>query len=281
MQKNVGSQKLVVYVWDSTTGLPKTGDAANLTAYVSIDWGTVTVLGDTSATEMDATNAKGYYLFDLTQAETNGNVLTFTCKSSTANMVCRATPDVVQTVPSSFVVAPGSSGALLVGGSNAATTFSGLTTGAISATTITASGAVAFQSTFAVTTSTSLGAISGSTLTLSGAVAFQSTVAISGTTTFTGAITASNASNNIVGVALTSAGNAAVATSVLTTAMTESYAADGAAPTLAQAQFMLWSFWSEVGISGVTKTTKKLDGGTAMTFTLDSATQPTSITRAS
>lgn len=74
---------------------------------------------------------------------------------------------------------------------------------------------------------------------------------------------------------------AANATAALTTAMTESYAADGAAPTLAQMQFMLWSFWSEVGISGVTKTTKKLDGSTAMTFTLDSATQPTSITRAS
>lgn|SRR5678816_3759556 len=102
MQKNVASQKLIVYVFDSTTNLPKTGDAANLTAYVSKDYGTVTVLGDTTATEMDATNAKGYYLFDLTQGETDGHTLLFSCKSATANMVCLAMPSVVFTTPPSF-----------------------------------------------------------------------------------------------------------------------------------------------------------------------------------
>lgn len=86
--------------------------------------------------------------------------------------------------------APGASNGMLIGGSNAATTFAGLTTGAIAATTITASGAVAFQSTFAITTSTALGAISGSTLTLSGAVAFQSTFAVT-TSTALGAISGS------------------------------------------------------------------------------------------
>lgn len=182
MQKNVASQKLIVFAFDSTTNLPKTGDAANITAYVSIDYGSVTVLGDTSATEMDATNAKGYYLFDLTQAETNGNTLLFSAKSSTSNIVVIGAPAVVQTVPSSFVVAPGSANALTVAGSNAATTFSGLTTGALSCTTITASGAVAFQSTFAVTTSTSLAALSCTTLTASGAVAFQSTFAVTTST---------------------------------------------------------------------------------------------------
>lgn len=98
MFKNTASQKLVVRCFDSTNATPKTGDAANLTAYVSIDNGAITVLGDTSATEISNTNAKGYYLFDLTQAETNGNVLLFTCKSTTANIVCVACPDVVQTV---------------------------------------------------------------------------------------------------------------------------------------------------------------------------------------
>ncbi len=97
-------------------------------------------------------------------------------------------------------VAAGAAGGLFIAGSNAATTISGLTTVALSCTTITASGAVAFQSTFAVTTSSSFGAISGSTLTLSGAVAFQSTFAVTGTTTLTGAVTASNASNDIVGI---------------------------------------------------------------------------------
>lgn len=143
MQKNVASQKLIVFAFDATTNLPKTGDAANITAYVSIDYGSVTVLGDTSATEMDATNAKGYYLFDLTQGETNGNTLLFSAKSSTANIVVVGAPASVQTVPASFVVAPGSAGALFIGGTNAATTittaltttFTGNLTGSVASVT--------------------------------------------------------------------------------------------------------------------------------------------------
>lgn len=64
-------------------------------------------------------------------------------------------------------------------------------------------------------------------------------------------------------------------------AMTESYAADGAAPTPAQMLFMIWSLMGEKNVSGATVTTKKLDGSTnAMTFTLSDATNPTSLTRA-
>lgn len=102
MFKNVASQKLIVYAFDSTTNLPKTGDAANLTAYVSKDYGSVTVLGDTSATEMDSTNAKGYYLFDLTQGETNGDTLLFSAKSGTANIVVLGMPASVFTTPPNF-----------------------------------------------------------------------------------------------------------------------------------------------------------------------------------
>lgn len=100
MFKNTASQKIQLFAFDATTGVAKTGDAANLTAYVSIDYGTVTVLGDTSATELDATNAPGWYMFDLTQAETNGNDLLFTAKSSTANIKVVGRP--VCTVPASF-----------------------------------------------------------------------------------------------------------------------------------------------------------------------------------
>jgi hypothetical protein len=85
MFKNVAT-KIALFAFDVTTGAAKTGDAANLTAYVSKDYGTVTVLADTSATEMDATNAKGWYLFDVAQAETNADALLFTGKSSTANV---------------------------------------------------------------------------------------------------------------------------------------------------------------------------------------------------
>lgn len=66
-----------------------------------------------------------------------------------------------------------------------------------------------------------------------------------------------------------------------TTALTEAYAADGAAATPAQLLYMIWSALAEFAISGVTITAKKLDGTTtAMTFTLDDATNPTSRTRA-
>lgn len=85
MFKNVAT-KIALFAFDTTTGAAKTGDSANLTAYVSKDYGAVTVLGDTSATEMDATNAKGWYLFDVAQAESNADALLFTAKSSTANV---------------------------------------------------------------------------------------------------------------------------------------------------------------------------------------------------
>ena len=69
---------------------------------------------------------------------------------------------------------------------------------------------------------------------------------------------------------------------ILTTQMTESYAADGTAPTIAQALMMIQQKIGEFAISGTTLTVKQLDGSTtAATFTLDDATSPTSITRAS
>lgn len=75
---------------------------------------------------------------------------------------------------------------------------------------------------------------------------------------------------------------ASIATAVHTTQMTESYAADGTAPTLAQALYLVMQSMTEMAISGTTITVKKLDGSTtAATFTLDSATTPTSRTRAS
>jgi hypothetical protein len=102
MFKNVAGQKLVVFAFDATTNLPKNGDAANITAYANLDDAGVNVLADTSATEIDATNAKGYYLFDLAQAETNANKGHYTAKSSTANVVVIAVPAVVYMLPANL-----------------------------------------------------------------------------------------------------------------------------------------------------------------------------------
>lgn len=112
MLKNTATT-LIVYCWDATTGLPKTGDAANLTAYRTLDFGTVTVLGDTSAAELDSTNAKGFYKFDLTSGETNGDYNLYTCKSSTSNIVCMAVPALVHTLPATGLLAPTTAGRTL------------------------------------------------------------------------------------------------------------------------------------------------------------------------
>jgi uncharacterized protein YoxC len=70
-------------------------------------------------------------------------------------------------------------------------------------------------------------------------------------------------------------------TALLTTQMTEAYAADGTAPTLAQALFLIQQTLTEFAIASTTVTIKKLDGSTtAATLTLDSDSAPTSATRA-
>ncbi len=67
----------------------------------------------------------------------------------------------------------------------------------------------------------------------------------------------------------------------LTTAITEAYRANGAAPTLAQFMSEVLAHLGEVSINGTTKTLKKLDHATsAATFTLNSPSKPTTITRA-
>lgn len=100
MFKNTASQKITFLVIDTATNLPKTGDAANLTAYVSIDDGAVTQLTDTSATELSSTNAPGLYTFDVAQAETNGDKLVFSGKSSTSGV--RVVPLLIYTLPANF-----------------------------------------------------------------------------------------------------------------------------------------------------------------------------------
>ncbi len=67
---------------------------------------------------------------------------------------------------------------------------------------------------------------------------------------------------------------------IFTTAMTESYANDGVAPNLTQALFIMKQNLEDFVFNGVTKTVRKLDGvATAATYTLDSASSPTSSTR--
>lgn len=86
MFKNVASQTIDVFAFDYSTGAPKTGDAANISVYLSKNDGTLTQLTDTSATEVSSTNAPGWYRFDVSQTESNADKLLFTGKSSTSNV---------------------------------------------------------------------------------------------------------------------------------------------------------------------------------------------------
>jgi hypothetical protein len=94
----------------------------------------------------------------------------------------------------------------------------------------------------------------------------------------TGAVGSVTTVSDKTGYTLSNAGIDAL----YTRALTESYAADGAAPTVAQALCLIQQALTEFAISGTSLVVKKLDGSTtAATMTLNDATTPTSITRAS
>lgn len=73
-------------VIDTGENKPKTGDAANLTAYLSIDGGAFNALADTSASEVDNVHARGIYRFSLSNAERTGSRFLFTGVSTTVGV---------------------------------------------------------------------------------------------------------------------------------------------------------------------------------------------------
>ena len=93
MQKNVSGQKWIVYAFNRTTLVPITGDAANITANLRIDGGAANAVDDTNPTELE----NGYYVFDVTQAETNGNMVLLSPISSTSNIQVKGCPEVIFT----------------------------------------------------------------------------------------------------------------------------------------------------------------------------------------
>jgi len=98
MYKNVASQKVAVFAWDGAAGAAKTGDSANITAQISIDGGATAATDDANPWELDATDAPGIYIFDMTQAETNGDLIIVNAVSSTDDIVIRPVIIYTQTV---------------------------------------------------------------------------------------------------------------------------------------------------------------------------------------
>lgn len=101
MEKNVAG-KWIVFAYGlpdhASPGEPITGDAANITANVRIDGGAANAVDDTNPTELE----DGYYIFDLTATETNGDLLLLAPASSTADVQVIAVPGAVWTRPANF-----------------------------------------------------------------------------------------------------------------------------------------------------------------------------------
>lgn len=95
--KNVASQKIAVYAHDTAADEAKTGDAANITAQISKDGAATAATDDANPTELDSTDAPGIYLFDLTQAETNADLIILCAASSTGDIIVE--PVVIYTLP--------------------------------------------------------------------------------------------------------------------------------------------------------------------------------------
>lgn len=95
--KNTSGQKIAVFAWDTAANAEKTGDAANITARISKDGAAVAQTNDVNPTELDPTHAPGVYLFDLTQAETNADLITLFAKSGTASI--KLEPVIIYTLP--------------------------------------------------------------------------------------------------------------------------------------------------------------------------------------
>lgn len=154
--------------------------------------------------ELDATNMKGGYRLDIPNAAlaaASGQTVTFELHGATNMAPCWFEIELTATNNQDGVrggmtalpnAAAAASGGLIILGSNntAAITIGALTAGAVSMTTLTASGAVAFQSTFAVT----------GTTTLTGAVSLGSTLGITGTTTLAALTTTGTVTMNALTV---------------------------------------------------------------------------------
>ena len=120
--KNTASQGVALYAYVIATGLPDTGDAANITGYYSLDGGTATVFATANPTELDATHMPGVYWQPLAQAGTNGNCVAYAWKSSTPGIAIL--PVLVLTTGVSIpTAAPGAANGQFIAGTNAATTI--------------------------------------------------------------------------------------------------------------------------------------------------------------
>jgi len=101
MQKNTAG-KWVVFAYGlpdhANDGQPITGDALNITADMRIDGAAANAIDDTNPTEL----GNGYYIFDITSAESNGDNLLIDPVSATGSVQVIGAPGTVWTRPPNF-----------------------------------------------------------------------------------------------------------------------------------------------------------------------------------
>ncbi len=100
LKKNTAGQVWLVFAFDSTTNLPVTGDAANITAAIAKDAAAEVATNDVNPTEV----LRGYYRFTLTQAESNADVMDIFPVSSTGDVEVVGVP-VTQTTGGDIMAA--------------------------------------------------------------------------------------------------------------------------------------------------------------------------------
>lgn len=98
MRKNIAGQNWTVYAYNTSTNLPVTGDAANITANLRIDGAGANAVDDTNPTELE----DGYYIFDISQVESNGNHILMAPSSVTGSVRVEGKPEAVWTTPLNF-----------------------------------------------------------------------------------------------------------------------------------------------------------------------------------
>lgn len=86
MLKNTAGQKVAILAYDIANNAPKTGDANNITAYISKDGAAAVQSNDVNPAELSAANMPGVYVFDLTGAETNCETFFLYAKSATPDV---------------------------------------------------------------------------------------------------------------------------------------------------------------------------------------------------
>jgi hypothetical protein len=101
MEKN-RNNKWTVFAYGgpghASVGLPITGIAANITANIRIDGLGPNAIDDVNPTELE----EGYYVFDITAAESNGDLLTLIPSSNIPFVIVLGVPGAMWTRPANF-----------------------------------------------------------------------------------------------------------------------------------------------------------------------------------